>query len=188
MIYSDYRESFPLPNNVNNIEFGAGRGYFGKKEFPECFLTDVNCEGLTHFSEIKEDEENCHYLDKTVDYFNFDNEGRKFNRLIFCNPFNFGLKMRYEALKFLKKAESLLMNDGEVFLLGQHANGFIKKENAEKWIKYHNEEYGFEKWRIERNLNEEELAKINERNIFRQSTGEEIYAGVGYFLKMNNDV
>lgn len=180
--------SFPLPNDVNNIEFGAGRGYFGKVEFPECFLTDVNCEGLTHFTEAGEDINNCHYLDKTVDYFNFDSKGRKFNTLIFCNPFNFGLSMKYEALKFLRKAESLLINNGEIFLLGQHSNGFIKKQKAEKWINYHNKEYGFEKWKIDRELDDVELDEINKRNIFRKTTGEEIYANVGYYLKMNSDV
>lgn len=182
-MYPDYRSTFPLPEDVASIEFGAGKGYFGKIEFPNCFLTDLNDPGVLHVSEVIENESvDCHYLDGIVDYFDYNFQERKFNRLIFCNPFLFGFNGKYGTNKFLNRAKELLNIDGEIFVLGQKNNGWVNKKNAQKWVNVYNSNVN-NNWSFISDLTTKELEDINSRHLFRKSTGETIFANVGYKLK-----
>lgn len=80
----DFRNSFPNPVEVVNIEFGAGKGYFGKANFPMCFATDIEDYDRIHITDCEGcDESDCHHLDSLLDFFEFDFGNRKFNRLVF---------------------------------------------------------------------------------------------------------
>lgn len=184
-MYPDYRTTFPLPEAVKSIEFGAGKGYFGKVEFPNCFLTDLNDWGVLHASEVKGTEfEEFHHLDGIIDYFKFNFEGRKFDRLIFCNPFLFGFKGKYETIRFLNRAKELLFDNGEIYVLGQKKNGWVNKHKTEKWVEEYNSNIN-KNWSFTNFLTSEQLEDINSRHIFRKSTGETIFVNIGFTLKFN---
>lgn len=177
-------DDFPETIDVQNIEFGAGKGFFGKIEFPNCFLTDQSDYQIKHFTEVDEVKfGSCHFLDGLADYFNYDFKGKKFRKLIFCNPFGMGLSKKFEGIKFLDRANDLLEVNGEIFLLGQHANQFVKKKNVEKRINEYNLEFSDKKWKIDSELNSAELMDLNSKHTFCTSTGKAIVPNIGFVLK-----
>lgn len=184
-MFPDFRHTFPLTEEVTNIEFGAGRGCFGKIEFPQCFLTDLMDNGLQHATDIDNPEvEDCHYLDGIADYYTFNFDGRKFRNLVFCNPFGFGFNGKYETIRFLNRALELLNENGEIYILGQNGNGWVKKNKAVKWVSNYNETNDCN-WSINKELTTCELEELNARHNFRKTTGDGIYVNVGYTLKNN---
>lgn len=138
---------YPNNNQIKNIEFGASKSYFGKKEFPYCYLTSLEYPNLPHFKTLDNyDEEDCHYLDGTCDFLNDDLNGRTFDKLIFCNPFGYGFKGREYAKEFLNKAGSLLNENGEIFFIGSRANIWIKYHNVNRYFNHlkNNDELKYE--------------------------------------------
>lgn len=131
-----YRD-FPNDEIVNNIEFGGGKGYFGKREFPNCYITDLKRpEEIQHFSIYEDDYENqnCHYLDAEVDYFNSEIDGRTFDNLIFCNPSGFGFLGLAHAQEFLNRAGELLNENGRIHILGHTSNPWSKSKKVLKYL------------------------------------------------------
>jgi len=133
---------FPLvhynnfPNDeVRNIEIGAGKNYFGKREFPSCYITDLKIPNLQHFT-IYDDYENqeCHYIDDEFNYFETDVNGRTFDNLIFCNPFKFGFIGIAHAKDFLNKAGELLNENGFIHIIGHKTNPWTKSKNIVKYF------------------------------------------------------
>jgi hypothetical protein len=179
-----YYDDFPNTFGVDNIEFAAGKGCFGKIEFPTCFLTDISHYEVSHYTLLDTVEIGaCHFLDGLADYYNYDFKGRKFKKLIFCNPFGFGLHQKFEGIRFIQRAGELLEDVGEIFLLGQMANPFVKKKNVEKRIGEYNKENDEDKWIIERELDSSELEEINSKHTFYTSTGITIKPNIGYIIK-----
>lgn len=127
---------FPDDPSIKNIEFGAGKGYYGKKFLPSCFSTDIQNGNLLHFTEIdgSEGDQECHYLDNdNCDFFNY-NFSRQFEKIIICNPFGFGLKNKFESIDFFNRAGDLLVNDGKLIILGNVRNPWANYENLQKYI------------------------------------------------------
>ncbi|TRW25841.1 hypothetical protein FMM05_06360 [Flavobacterium zepuense] len=140
-----------FPNDqVFSIEFGAGRGCFGKKFLPACYLTDAVNNNLPHFRELEEYSENsqCHYLDSMYDFINSEDLGRTFTKLIFCNPYDFGVGGYGETKQFLSRAGQLLDVGGEILMIGGVKNRWVKHKNAvtfyEELIAHNNLSYEFQ--------------------------------------------
>ena len=183
--FPDYRESFLTESNVFNIEFGAGKGYFGKKEFELCYLTDKEIGSVEHRNNLALPVlGDCHFLDKIgVDFFSYDFKGFKFNTLIFCNPFGYGFRGKNEATRFLNRAENLLTKNGELFIVGQGSNNWVVMNKVQKWVDLYNAENESSTWQFSQ-IEEDKIADFNERHIFRKTTGEHIKIQLGYTLKL----
>lgn len=128
---------FPSNLEINNIEFGAGRSFYGKKEYPKCYLTDLNYPELLHFTQAENyTEENSHFLDDLCNFYDYNFE-RTFENIILCNPYGFGLNGLGEAKKFLDRAGQLLNVNGEIHIIGSSSNYWCNKESFEDY--FHNE-------------------------------------------------
>lgn len=126
-----------FPNDeVLNIEFGAGKGHFGKKEFPNCYLTDLSIPEIPHFTLHPDDYENidCHYLDYECNYFETNLNGKTFDNLIICNPFEYGFLGIGTAKDFLDRAGELLNDNGCVYIIGHSKNPWSKYRNIERYL------------------------------------------------------
>lgn len=129
-------DDFPLNDEVHNIEFGAGVNYFGKKEFPNCFLTDIQPPSCDHFLVHPDDYEKkeCHFLDSMCNYLNADFGHKTFYNLIFCNPFNIGFIGQGHADEFINRATALLNEDGKIYILGNTRNPWTKSRSIRKYL------------------------------------------------------
>lgn len=131
-----YHENFPHDMEVTNIEFGAGRNDFGKREYPNCFVTDLSYpEDLkSYFNEYHEDISDYHYLDNLCDFYN-TNFQRQFQNIILCNPYGYGFSGLAGAKKFFDRAGEILVNNGQIHIIGKSNNPWCKKESFDKFIK-----------------------------------------------------
>ncbi len=131
-----------FPNDiVNNIEFGAGRNYFGKKEFPHCYLTDLKMPDLNHFSTYENYEiEDCHFLDASCDFYKF-NFGRTFENIILCNPYFYGFLGLGNAKKFFDRAGDLLSQQGRIHIIGSSSNKWCSKDSFDEYFENEIDEY-----------------------------------------------
>lgn len=131
-----YHEIFPGDVEVNNIEFGAGRNDFGKREYPNCYVTDLSYpnELKSYFKEYQEDIKDYHYLDNICDFYN-TNFGRQFENIILCNPYGYGFKGLASAKKFFDRAGEILVKNGQINIIGKSNNPWCKKESFDKFIK-----------------------------------------------------
>jgi hypothetical protein len=126
---------FPENGEVLNLEVGAGTNFFGKKFFPLCYLCDLSEPDFPHFDGIVDYEnKNVHYLDYVGDFYEL-NIDRTFNKVIFCNPYLFGLQSEISAKKFLNKIGDLLAVGGEAMILGHHSNGWASYRNATRRLR-----------------------------------------------------
>lgn len=134
--------NFPNDNEtVTNIEFGAGRNYYGKKEFPNCYLTDLTNPNLLHFSQYVDYEfENCHFLDANCDFYEY-NFARTFENIILCNPYNYGFSGFGSAKKFFDRAGTLLNEEGEIHIIGHSLNKWSCKDSFEEYLENDIEDY-----------------------------------------------
>jgi len=130
-------DNFPHDSSVFNIEFGAGISYFGKREFPYCFSTDKNIPEREHFQVHPHDYETkeCHFLDSVCDYFETDFESKKFNNIIFCNPYEIGFLGPFHAQEFINRALDLLNQNGTLHILGSHSSSWSKSRKIRKYLK-----------------------------------------------------
>lgn len=130
-----YYNNFPN-DDVRNIEIGAGRNYFGKREFPSCYVTDLKIPQLQHFTNFQDYEnQDCHFLDAEFSYFETDINGRTFDNLIFCNPNEFGFLGIGCAKDFLNKAGEMLSENGLIHILGHKRNPWSKSDNIIRYLK-----------------------------------------------------
>ncbi|MDY0906287.1 hypothetical protein [Pedobacter sp. CFBP9032] len=166
---------FPVNPEVRNIEFAAGKAFFGKREFPNCFLTDLTIPQVDHFTVHPADYEfqDCHYLDERCDYLNAQTNGRTFDNIIFCNPVQIGFRGRFETKYFLEKAHDLLADDGTLIVLGNSTN---------KWSKFRNLQRYYDQLKEENDLDYDfkfELHDIDQDHPYRQNH---------IFYRMDNQV
>lgn len=131
-----------FPNDdVRNIEFGAGKNYFGKKEFPNCYLTDLDNPNLPHFTHYPNYEiEDCHYLDANCDFFKYS-FNRKFDNIILCNPFLYGFLGLGDAKRFFDRAGDLLNDDGKIHIIGSSFNKWCSKDSYDDYMSNEIDEY-----------------------------------------------
>ena len=124
-----------LVTEINNIEFCGGTGFFGKKEFPLCYSTDLVLPNMEHFTTYPNDYENqrCHYLDGVCDFYNPPFHGRTFDNIIICNPYEVGFSGKYQTKRFLSNIEQLLNDSGRLTLLGNSKNPWSKYKNLNKY-------------------------------------------------------
>lgn len=131
----EYHNDFPYNNEVSNIEFGASINYFGKKFFNKCFLTDIEDKGLPHFTKIDNiSYGNCHFLDSICDFNSFNPSNKKFDNIIFCNPYGVGFRGRENSRIFLNNAGKLLKENGKIHLITNHTNSWGKFQNAKNYL------------------------------------------------------
>lgn len=130
-----YHIDFPNDLEVSNIEFGAGRNNFGKREYPNCYVTDLSYpELLSYFTHFNEDSTEYHFLDNICDFYDskFD---RKFENIILCNPYKYGFKGLAGAKKFFDRAGEILVTNGKIHIIGKSNNPWCKKESFDNFIK-----------------------------------------------------
>lgn len=130
-----YHNNFPHDLDVTNIEFGAGRNDFGKREHPNCYVTDLSYPGLlSYFTEYDESITDYHYLDNICDFYN-TNFARQFKNIILCNPYNYGFSGLGNAKKFFDRAGDILVQNGQIHIIGKSNNPWCKKESFDNFIK-----------------------------------------------------
>lgn len=163
--HADYYYDFHNTVGVDNIEFGAGKSYFGKVEFSKCFLTDKIDFGAVHFlnNNIIVDDTNIHYLDGIADFYNYDFEDKKFENLIFCNPYYYGCNSLSATERFLNRCYDLLQTEGKIHIFGGYHNSYVNK--IQKWFDKLDAEMK-SKWQIEE-LDDKVLSKFNSKYDFR---------------------
>jgi 16S rRNA G1207 methylase RsmC len=141
--------NFPNDLEITNIEFGAGRNFYGKKEYPKCYLTDLSYPelGIVHFKQ-KEDYNSteCHFLDNICDFYEF-NFQRTFENIILCNPYHYGFNGLGNAKKFFERAGELLSEDGRIHIIGSSFNKWCCKDSLDDYfeneIEIYKTEYNF---------------------------------------------
>ncbi len=126
-------------DKVVNIEFGSGKNYFGKCEYPECYLTDKNIPQSPHFMECLPDyhEADCHYIDFACDFYDHNFYGRLFQKIILCNPFGFGYQLS-EGRLFFNRAGDLLDNNGQIIIICSKTNPHVKKKLLDFYLSTNN--------------------------------------------------
>ncbi|MBE8719654.1 hypothetical protein [Sphingobacterium pedocola] len=124
-----------LVREIKNIEFCGGTGFFGKKEFPLCYSTDLVLPKMEHFTKFPDDYEkqSCHYLDGVCDFYNPPFNGRTFDNIVICNPYEVGFNGKYQTKNFLSKVQQLLDKNGKLTLLGSSKNPWSKFKNLNKY-------------------------------------------------------
>ncbi len=122
--------------NIVNIEFGAGKNYFGKAQYPQCYLTDKKKPDLSHFSELfdYDKDSDCHYLDFMCDFYEYDFGGHTFETLILCNPHGYGYSSDVSGQFFFNRAGSILRDNGQIVVLSSHTNKFGNKKHLEAFL------------------------------------------------------
>ncbi|WP_438966338.1 class I SAM-dependent methyltransferase [Flavobacterium sp.] len=129
-----HHNDFPNNGNIVNIEFGAGRNYFGKKEYPKCYLTDLITPDLIHFTQSADyNEVDNHFLDDVCNFFDYNFE-RTFDKIIMCNPFNYGFNGLGNAKKFFDRAGKLLNDNGEIHIVGSSLNPWCSKDSFDEFF------------------------------------------------------
>lgn len=132
--------NFPI-DEVRNIEFGAGKNYFGKREFPSCYITNLTTPNLHHFTHYPNYElEDCHYLDATCDYYNY-NFNREFENIILCNPYHFGFSGLGAGKRFFDRAGELLCREGKIHIVGHSSNPWCGIDYYDEYMSNEIEEF-----------------------------------------------
>jgi hypothetical protein len=132
--------NFPI-DEVRNIEFGAGKNYFGKREFPNCYITNLTTPNLLHFTHYPNYETvDCHYLDATCDYYEY-NFNREFENIILCNPYHFGFSGLGDGKRFFDRAGDLLCNEGKIHIIGSSLNKWCARDSYDDYMSNEIEEF-----------------------------------------------
>ena len=158
-------KNFPNDVNVQNIEFGSSKSYFGKKYFPLCYLTDITDNDLQHFFGIPDYHLiDCHYLDYTCDFNTINLNGRTFNKVIVCNPYGIGFRGKEYAKEFVNRAASILSDDGSILVIGNSTNTWSQYRNAERYIRNLTDD-----GELEYRVVISELTTLDDQHIYRNS-------------------
>lgn len=136
-LYGDeilHHNDFPNNVEIKNIEFGAGKNFYGKKEFPKCYLTDLSYPDFLHFSQNENyNEDNSHFLDDICDFYEYNFE-RTFENIILCNPFGYGFKDLGDAKRFFDRAGELLIDNGEIHIVGSSINPWCSIDSFNEYM------------------------------------------------------
>lgn len=163
---------YNVSDGIINIEFGAGKGYFGKKEFPSCYTTDKKTPSVDHFilHPLNYDTIDCHYIDFDCDFFEHNFNNRKFNNIILCNPYGFGYYGYLGAQKFFNRAGEILNDNGKIIVLCTHSNKFAKKDALEDYLSLEDSDFKSNyEFMLEEFVNLDANHPINQGYKFHQS-------------------
>jgi hypothetical protein len=132
-------EGFPNDLQVLHIELGAGINNFGKKFFPDCYLTDKDeliFSDYPHFMTQYPDYEklNCHYNDIRFDIFAESGliPDNRFKTVIFCNPYHYGFRYEDNAILSLDLVGRILEPGGQLIVLVNHTNRWAQYRETSK--------------------------------------------------------
>jgi len=109
-----------------NIELGAGCGDFGKRYYLECCLTD-NDIGLRDLCLP------CR-IDCFCDANSLPFSENSFDRIIICNPYNYGFRELNEAKLLLNELVRILKDDSSIIIIGHESNKFCTPKQVRKRI------------------------------------------------------
>ncbi|MCV9931802.1 methyltransferase [Flavobacterium sp. LS1R47] len=125
---------FNQTDDILNIEFGAGSGFFGKKNYPKCYTTDLSFPEKNHFSlESSYDKDtNCHYIDFECDFLSYNFGTKKFETIIICNPYGYGIRRPTEGKNFFDRIGNLLSESGALYVITQENNGYFNSKVVKK--------------------------------------------------------
>jgi hypothetical protein len=131
--HNEYNEH----DKIVNIEFGSGKNYFGKREYPECYLTDINVPSVMHFMDVFPDYLNadCHFIDFTCNFYSHNFNGRLFEKIILCNPYDFGYNGLLEGKFFFDRAGDLLEHNGQLIIICSKSNPFASKKKLDLYLR-----------------------------------------------------
>ncbi len=110
-----------------------GKITMGKKFFPNCLLTDNNStltskfKHFTGFVDYENRIEEIHFLDHQLDFKDIP-EGKKFHKVIMCNPYHYGIKTKTNAENFENKISNILKPDGELIVVVKNSNPHFNEE------------------------------------------------------------
>jgi len=126
--------NFPM-DDVQNIEFGAGKNCFGKREYPNCYLTDLKYpDNLNHFTiDVNYENGEYHFIDGLCNFYDFD-FNRKFEIIVLCNPFYYGYNGLGAAKRFFDRVDDLLTESGEIHIIGKECNPWCSRESFEEYL------------------------------------------------------
>ena len=157
------QNNYNVNDGIIHIEFGSGDTCFGKREYPRCYLTDLKIPAKQHFMQCLPDYENvdCHYIDFECDFYNHNFDGRLFEKIILCNPYNFGCYGLIEGQIFFNRLGELLNNGGQVIIICNKTNPFASKRKVQSFL----DNVDFRS-RYEFQINE--ILDIDETHIIRQ--------------------
>lgn len=99
--------------------------------FDRFDLSRINASFKGYEDYINED---CHYLDGTCNFYEHDFK-RKFDNLIFCNPYNYGYLGLSGAKIFFDKAGDILSENGRIHIIGKSSNKWCKKDALDSFLK-----------------------------------------------------
>jgi len=160
-----HHNNFPLDEDVRHIEIGASINCFGKRFFPNCYLTDMIDIPLPHFSNSPEYSlGNCHFLDFRCNFFEIDFRNKFFDMVICCNPNGYGFRGLEFSKIFLNQAADILNTEGIIHVIGNSTNPWSKYDNASKYIEKLNESGD-----LTHALEISELSILDEAHIYRNN-------------------
>lgn len=109
-----------------NLELGSGCKSFGKKYMPECFATDLDKTLIVRCPD--------HEIDQFCDAHNTELPGNSYNCVIICNPWNYGFKDIYHGIPILREITRVLINTGQLVIIGNYTNKWCTPENVTRLI------------------------------------------------------
>lgn len=161
-----HHPDFPNDSSVENVEIGAGKTAFGKKFFPNCYLTErmeSPVSNLTHFTKLddyNEEDANCHFIDHFSDLDGIVSNPKTFSHVICCNPYGYGFRSENSTVKILNAVGKILDIEGKLIILGNSSN---------PWADYKKARKNFSKVSSGLNFNFElsEIEELSEEHIYR---------------------
>lgn len=103
-----------------SIELGAGESEFGRKFYQKCLETDSDLSLL-----------NTNCIDVITDAHKICVDGGSFDRVILCNPYEYGFT-REEGLVLLREIVRILKDQGQVTLITSSFNPYCQPQRIEQ--------------------------------------------------------
>jgi len=147
---------------IKNVELGAGCNEFGKKYYPQCYLTTIDADSIKQCKPKPK-------IDIYCDAYNTPFQDCRFEHVIICNPFGYGFKTKHDSSKLINEIVRILLNKGKIIIISNIRNSFFKANKIEQY---------FEEYKKTNNINfvfkmeEIDAEKIYPDIMFFQSDGE----------------
>lgn len=128
---SEQKLFYNVPENVENLEIGAGCGAFGKKFIPNCLITE---------KERLKIEKNC-----TENFVNYYCDAHKtflppdrFKNIFACNPCGYSFENDETASIFLKEMSRIIVNKGKITILTHSTNPDSNPMKVKRFLEKNN--------------------------------------------------
>lgn len=184
-----HHSDFPNDESVENIEIGAGKTAFGKKFFPNCYLTERSespVSNLPHFTELEdynEEDHNCHFIDHFSDLEGLVSNPKMFLHVICCNPYGYGFRSEHYTIQTLNNVGKILEVGGELMVLGSHSNPWADYRKAKRNIEKAASRlsFVFELSEVEE-LSDDHIYRIGHK-FYMSNLNQITYPTIRYFIK-----